>query len=606
MTNLTKYDEGVPNLPWVNSDSLAIPWALWDSKAIAFSMDGKLLALGGIDSTVRVWSILAGTNTIYKDEPLFKLESGVNDSITAIAFRPDGQWLAAGSTNGTIYIWNLLEGRLVYTLFNQSGLIKDLAFSEDSTMLVTTTLADAFIWQIGDRQMTELNSFNYGITSVYSVAISPRADILATARGDGTVWLQSLPDGQVIGRLGGSRVVVSDLTFSFDGTLLATRSFDRLIGLWQLDMDDSNPLKITPINTFQSTNYTGSLSFSPDNKYLASTGMVGEVVLWKLPEGKKYTISSSVPNAMVSNLAFSLAGDKLATVIENTLVLWAIPTSHAAQFFETVMMDTFIDSQPFNKTSFNDLPQLQTPTNDSNNVPVNIDQLANQPQLAPFFIPAHLPESFSLGEAGINQDGSIWLKFDSSDQPGIQSSLFIYEKIIGDLHPPSMPIGISGEIIHTTVDTLSGGEPAEYVRGDWIQTQSFTQPIADSPSGDAHTVWQWVNSSYSQRLRWNQYGLLIAIYYQVNSAYLPVLNEPNTINELNKEYSLLTQEDLEQIASGMMRLSDVKAMNTCFVVTDLNGLTNITFSHPITNTNLCLPIEQEQKYYLKNRFIVNN
>ncbi len=49
MTNLTKFDEGTPSLPWSYYGSLVLPWESWESSALAFSPDGKLIALGGYD-----------------------------------------------------------------------------------------------------------------------------------------------------------------------------------------------------------------------------------------------------------------------------------------------------------------------------------------------------------------------------------------------------------------------------------------------------------------------------------------------------------------------------------------------------------------------------
>ena len=53
----------------------------------------------------------------------------------------------------------------------------------------------------------------------YEIGISPNGDMIASARGDGTVWLQSLPNGEIIARMGTNGVTASSLAFSMDGTL---------------------------------------------------------------------------------------------------------------------------------------------------------------------------------------------------------------------------------------------------------------------------------------------------------------------------------------------------------------------------------------------------
>jgi Tol biopolymer transport system component len=124
MTNLTKFGEESPSLPWSYSESLKIPWEAWESPAITFSPDGKLLALAGIDSKVRIWQISDSSNTFSNDKPVEILEPDGNDSFSALAFNPGGDWLAAGTTLGTVYIWELSDGKIHYILKNQQNLIR--------------------------------------------------------------------------------------------------------------------------------------------------------------------------------------------------------------------------------------------------------------------------------------------------------------------------------------------------------------------------------------------------------------------------------------------------------------------------------------------------
>ncbi len=70
-------------------------------------------------------------------KPEIVIQASHTKPINAIAFSPDGRWLASGSSDDTIKIWDVATGQLLRTLYGHSSNVNALAVSPDGKTLAS-------------------------------------------------------------------------------------------------------------------------------------------------------------------------------------------------------------------------------------------------------------------------------------------------------------------------------------------------------------------------------------------------------------------------------------------------------------------------------------
>jgi len=284
--------------------------------SVAFSPDGKTVAMGASDGIVRLWRVSDGS-------PLHTLE-GHTRPVNDIAFIQDGTLLISGSLDRTVSIWRVSDGALLRRVVERTDEVLSLAVSPDERLVAVGSYGAAWVWEAKADLLTLLDSQEYPGSYVNSLAFSPDGTLLALALSDETVWLRRVPGGETVLRLGGHAGKVLSLAFSPDGRYLATGSEDNTLDLWRIDGEAGDKLEVERILTLEHPDWVRSLAFSPDGTMLASATLDRRVRLWSVPDGE---LLDPVMHTwhQVLDVAFSPDGRTLALgTVGGYLHLWHI------------------------------------------------------------------------------------------------------------------------------------------------------------------------------------------------------------------------------------------------------------------------------------------
>ena len=262
----------------INGGAPAIPTRYPDGTrqgngSIAFSPDSKLLAISSGSPTLAIWNI--DTHKLQQNlqtDTATHAIVGLVVPINTLAFSPDGQLLAAGYESGKIRIWNIQTNQ-AQDFQLHDDFIRHLKFSPDGNIIATAS-GDATI-ALFDIKTGESRSLQGHRRTVWSVAFSPDGKTLASASFDNTIRLWDIVTGNLIKEIQGNNAFVS-LAFSPDGRILAAATWGKIIRLW-------NMVNGKEIRAFQGhTSLIRSLNFSPDGKTLASCSSDGSIILWSI------------------------------------------------------------------------------------------------------------------------------------------------------------------------------------------------------------------------------------------------------------------------------------------------------------------------------------
>jgi WD40 repeat protein/DNA-binding SARP family transcriptional activator len=277
-------------------------------EGVAWSGDGRLLATAPRDG-VTIWDASTG-------EPVRRLP--ISGTAT-LAFSPDGRFLAIGGLGPEATVWRVATGERAVSLPSDSGTVWAVAFSPDGDLVAGMTLGGRVImWEVSTG--TDVGEVSTGreLAEVPSgggvgFAFSPDGKLLAVPVGPGTA-LYEVPSGERRGGLSGDG---RNVAFSPDGSRIATTGLSGVASIW----DARTSRQLFPLEGHEG--HVSAVVWSPDGRIVATGGDDGTARLWDASSGDEMLVIPG-QQAKIGSLAFSPDGSRLSSGSSNGSMVWDI------------------------------------------------------------------------------------------------------------------------------------------------------------------------------------------------------------------------------------------------------------------------------------------
>ena len=325
--------------------------------ALAFAPDNKFLATGSADNMVKLWPVWPVVDVLKSQsgaQPSPTLILTFEQDVTFIAFSPDGKTLAIGNAGNTVTLWDVQTKQRVGPVYSgHTAAITFIAFSPDSRKFATGS-ADKTIklWRVPERAAAtptekgptverEEGSRLSNPAVRFRPAVYPSEEagnvfsgFPFSAFGPATpapmlgafLTTREKPPEPLVTLKGHGGAVLS-IMFTSDGRRLLTASGDDTIKTWAVETE---PEWLT-LGEYERAVY--ALAFSPDGKLIAAGGQGDEKAktlrVWDRVSGKEL-FALAAGAGIINNVAFSPDSQTLAVAgTRATSKLWDVRTGQS-------------------------------------------------------------------------------------------------------------------------------------------------------------------------------------------------------------------------------------------------------------------------------------
>ncbi len=322
-------------------EQMRFPLEGYDVFSLAFSPDGKLLACGISDGTVRFHDVGTGREfepRLVRDPSIPSSSSGdrgrpvhgQQTTMGCLAFSPDGSILAGGEQSqedfslASICLWDVARRTKLHQIPAHRRYVASLSFAPDGKTIASSGGEPVIrLWHVNTGNETFPQSGHR--TAVGSLAISPFDETIFTGGEDGSVRQWDAASGRELGLIAQLTGAVTAMAIAPDGKTLVIGGGGEGFGakpiyLWSV----AERREIRRLARIEEREQVEYVAFAPDGKTVASERQVWDAVSGSVLATFRERGQQNEPYANYNPIFYTPDGRQIITAEHDGARLWDI------------------------------------------------------------------------------------------------------------------------------------------------------------------------------------------------------------------------------------------------------------------------------------------